>query len=267
MPTKPPRFTVDQLESIAKVLGDTDAGLTGAEIGHILDRVGVADVDPAVTKWRRLFNALVVRQNQDQNGDRTLAFINAALSPARYAGDEATFQVRRRGVNVPLAFYGLEYTEEGKFRRCAPATTLSDAEQRAHRLKAMLIQRNVETEVLSFCRAELLQDNYFHAVLEATKSVASKIRARTALKSDGAELVQEALSGTSPRLHINALSTKTEEGEQRGFANLLTGFFGTFRNPVAHAPRIEWPMSQQDALDLLSLASYIIRRLNTATLR
>ena len=264
---KPPRFTADQLEAIAKVLGDTHSGLTGSEIEYMLRRTGIRDVEPAMTKWKRIFNALVTRQNQDQNGDRTLAFINAALSPARYAGNEDLFQLRRRGVNVPLAFYGLEYTEEGKFKRCAPAATLTDAERRAHRLRIALEQRNVEPEVLEFCRAELLQDNYFHAVLEATKSVAAKIRTRTGLKSDGAELVQEALSGSSPRLCINTLQTKPEEGEQRGFVSLLTGLFGTFRNPVAHAPRIEWPVSESDALDLLSLASYVIRRLNNATVR
>jgi uncharacterized protein (TIGR02391 family) len=266
MPGNPAPFPSDQLESIAKVLGDTDARLTGAEIGDVLAQIGVEDTDPGRTKWKRLYNALAARQNRDQSGDRILAFINTALRQARYAGNEASFQLRRRGVNVPLAFYGLEYTEEGKFRRCAPAATLSDAERRADRLRSDLTQRGVEPEVLVFCRAELLQDSYFHAVLETTKSVAAKIRTRTGLKSDGAELVQEALGGQTPRLRINGLATKTEEGEQRGFANLLTGFFGTLRNPVAHAPRIEWPITEQDALDLLSLASSIVRRLNAATI-
>lgn len=98
---KPPRFTADQLEAIAKVLGDTHSGLTGSEIEYTLRRTGIRDVEPAMTKWKRIFNALVIRQNQDQNGDRTLAFINAALSPARYAGNEDLFQLRRSGVNVP----------------------------------------------------------------------------------------------------------------------------------------------------------------------
>lgn len=35
--------------------------------------------------------------------------------------------------------------------------------------------------VLKFCRAELLADNYFHAVQEAVKSVADKMRMRTGL--------------------------------------------------------------------------------------
>src|SRR5689334_2257641 len=176
-----PCMNAAALESIAKVLGDTATGLTGSEIGHILRTIGVRDVEPDATKWKRLHNALVVRQNQDRTCDRVLSFISRALSPIRYTGQEELFQSRRRGVNVTLAFYGLEYTEEGKFRRCTPALTLSEAESRADRLRAALQRRDVETEVLSFCRAELLETNCFHAVLEATKSVAAKIRTRTGL--------------------------------------------------------------------------------------
>ena len=56
-------------------------------------------------------------------------------------------------------------------------------------------------------------------------------------------------------LAINALLTDTDKGEQRGFANLLIGLFGTIRNPLAHNPKIEWEMSEQDALDILTMAS------------
>ena len=102
------------------------------------------------------------------------------------------------------------------------------------------------------------------AVLEATKSVAEKIRKKTGLKSDGARLVQESLAGDSPLLRINALASESHCSEQRGFATLLIGMFGTFRNPTAHAPRISWKMHEEDALDLFTLASYAHRRLDGA---
>ncbi|GAI25988.1 unnamed protein product, partial [marine sediment metagenome] len=85
----------------------------------------------------------------------------------------------------------------------------------------------------------MLQDNYFHAVLEATKSVASKVRLMTGLNSDGAQLIDDAFGGSNPILKINAFETDTEKSEQRGFTNLAKGLFGTFRNPTAHAPKIE----------------------------
>ncbi|MFY0570607.1 TIGR02391 family protein [Archangium lansingense] len=105
------------------------------------------------------------------------------------------------------------------------------------------------------------------AVLEATKSVAQKIRDRTGLVSDGVQLVNEAFSfnGVVPYLALSSLVTQTEQGEQRGFMTLLNGVFGTFRNPVAHAARVSWQVSEQDALDLLTLASYLHRRLDAAT--
>jgi len=71
-------------------------------------------------------------------------------------------------------------------------------------------------------------------------------------------------SGVSPKLRINALVSASEQSEQRGFTNLLKGLFGTFRNPTAHAPRIAWPMTEEDALDLFSLCSYVHRRIDSA---
>jgi len=46
--------------------------------------------------------------------------------------------------------------------------------------------------------------------------------------------------------------------------NLLIGLFGTIRNPAAHNPKIEWEMSEQDALDVLTMASLIYRKLDRA---
>ena len=261
---KPAAFSSAQLESVCKAIADTTAGLTGTEVGHILAQIRVADPDPVGTKWKRLFNALSARQNRDQSGDRILAFLAAALDPARYPGRERQFEDRRAAVNIPLRFYGLELGKDGKYRVCKRAETLPEAEQRASRLRTALEARDVDAEVLRFCRAELLQDNCFHAVLEATKSVASLLRSRTGLTGDGASLVQEALGGDKPKLRINTFVTDTDRGEQRGFVNLLVGLFGVFRNPTAHAARVEWSISEQDAMDLMSLASYVHRRLRAA---
>jgi uncharacterized protein (TIGR02391 family) len=58
--------------------------------------------------------------------------------------------------------------------------------------------------VLRFCRAELLQHNYFHAVLEASKSVADKLRTKTGEDGDGSPLVDATCSLKSgPRIAFN----------------------------------------------------------------
>ncbi|MGH9872909.1 MAG: TIGR02391 family protein [Pyrinomonadaceae bacterium] len=152
-------------------------------------------------------------------------------------------------------------------RSVAVARTITEAEARASGLRRTLVERKVHQDVLRFCRAELLQDNYFHAVFEATKSVAEKIRQLTTLTSDGARLIDDAF-GTGPagypRLVFNSLSTDSERSEHTGLMNLMKGVFGAFRNTVAHAPKIFWRVNEQDALDVLTTLSLIHRRLDGA---
>ena len=259
-----PPFTSGQLERLAQALGETYGGLTGSEIEHNLRKAGIPDIDSANTKWKRLYNAFVERQNRSQKGDCVLNFIHHALEPARYVGEKELFERRREEVNNVLAFTGLQFSATGKFVRVKKARTLGEAERRANQLRDKLKERDVHTDVLNFCRAELLEDNYFHAVLEAMKSIDAKIKSRTGLDLDGADLYDATFGGSAPRLQINPLQNKSQRSEQSGFLNLLKGLYGTFRNPTAHEARIEWQMAEQDALDLLVVASYVHRRLDKA---
>lgn len=103
-----------------------------------------------------------------------------------------------------------------------------------------------------------------HAVQEAVKSVADKIRRRTDLHDDGALLVDRAFGGEPPMLAINPRQTVSEKSEQSGFANLVRGTFGMFRNPTAHEARIRLAMTKTDAEDLLTIVSLIHRRINSS---
>ncbi len=260
-------FLAPQLEAICKVLGETDGGLTGAEIGRMLQQAGIKDVDPLSTKWKRLFAALELKQYGDKCANHILRFISDAMSPVRYTANPQVFETRKLKMNNVLLMCGYELREDGQLHVAQKASTLAEASERAKKLKNELQKRKVHSDILEFCSAELVKDNYFHAVLEATKSVASKIRKQADLKNDGGELAIEAFSlGKSgvPILAINSLRTEAEQSEQKGFMNLLIGFFGVFRNPTAHAPKIYWNMPEQDALDLLTMASYLHRRLDNA---
>jgi uncharacterized protein (TIGR02391 family) len=194
-------------------------------------------------------------------------FINRAMNPVQYTQRPSIFASRRDELNTVLALCGMHVGSDGRVRRAVKAEHLEEALARAGRLHAALVTRQVHEDVLKFCKAELLEENYFHAVFEAMKSIASKIRALSGLTDDGAPLVQQAFGiadGKSPLLAINNLVTETDRGEQRGFANLLVGLFGTIRNPLGHNPKIEWDMSEQDALDILTTASLIHRKLDRA---
>ena len=96
------------------------------------------------------------------------------------------------------------------------------------------------------------------------KSLAAKIRQLSDIDGDGAALVNQAFAGKPPILAINDFETETDRGEQRGFTNLVVGLFGTIRNPLAHNPKVEWDMSEQDTLDILTTLSLIHRKLDKA---
>jgi uncharacterized protein (TIGR02391 family) len=262
----PPIPSLDEttLRAVCNVLGDTNEGLSGSETGQLLGACGINDLFPGNTKRDRLFDALQRQQQNDGCANQVVAFIQNSMNPVRYTRDHASFEDRRLQLNQVLAFAGFSVGEDGKLSRITQAQTLSEAQERAGKLYRELMARRAHSDVIRFCRAELLQDNYFHAVFEATKSVADKIREKSGLSSDDASLVDEAFGSNLPLLALNTLRTETEWSEQKGFMNLLKGLFGTFRNTTAHAPKVKWVINEQDALDMLSFTSLLHRRLDNA---
>jgi uncharacterized protein (TIGR02391 family) len=257
-------FTQSQLQAVADALGDTSEGLTGSEIEHLLATCKMGDPSPAMTKRHRLHNAFVDSQNNRQDRIAILAFIRKSMKPELYAREPQRYEPMRANLNRALAFAGLAVDPSGELVRVERAQTLSEAQRRAAELRTDLEIRNVHPDVLRFCREELLADNYFHAVLEATKSVADKLRARTGLTDDGSILVDRALGGDLPLLAINAFEGESERAEQRGFANIVKGVFGMFRNPPAHAPKIAWAVNREDAEEAFTLLSMIHKRIDAA---
>lgn len=257
-------FNQSQIEAIADALGDTPEGLTGTEIAYLLQIAKIPDVTPTLTKRFRLFNSFAQSQNSNKDRGNIIAFITSTMQPARFSRDPERFEVIRSNLNRALAFSGLAVDANGELLRVEKAQTLPEAQKRAQELRSQLVARNVHPDVLAFCREELIADNYFHAVLEATKSVADKLRRRTGAIEDGAALIDIVFGGERPLLAINPLSTESEKSEQRGFANLLKGVFGMFRNRTAHEARLNWAMKKADAEDLLSVVSLIHRRIDSA---
>lgn len=222
-----PPFNPQQLTAIAKILGDTGSGLSGSQIEYLLQDSRIPDVSHDMTKWKRLFNAFVEHQNEKQYGNHIVMFINRAMNPVQYTDTPTVFDSRREQLNAALAFCGMTIGDDGKVRRAAHAENLPEAFARASRLHAALKGRHVHDDVLTFCKAELLESNYFHAVFEAVKSIASKIRSMSGLTCDGADLVRGAfgLNG-GPLLAINALApiqTWANNADSRFFGYGPTG--------------------------------------------
>ena len=253
-----PAFQEGQIESLAKVLGECGSG---SDISRVLGSRGLVDSSGESTQWRRLYAIFLDSQRQHGCANHVIDFVQAFLVPARFAGRIDEFEARRQELNTILAFSGLEFGKDGKFRACRAAQTLDEAEERVRTIRAKFQGRRIHPEVLKYCRSELLQDNYFHAVFEAAKGLAQRIRDMSGVQADGAALVDRVFSIDRPALAINSLRTETEKSEHKGFASLLKGCFAAVRNPLAHEPKILW-QGEDDAADYLSLISLLHRKLD-----
>ena len=262
MAVKRPTLSGEILEGLSKVLGDTSNGLSNNEITKYLKEVDLPNVFPEGTKWKRIYNAFVTYQNNKNISNNILRFINKSLHPARFVGRNQQYEDTRIELNKRLCFAGLELSESGKFREIESIFTITDAEYRASRFRKKLEQRETHYRIYEFCNAELLNENYFHSVFEAVKSVFEVIRMKSGLSVDGNLLIEQAFSINNPLIQINSLSNETEISEHRGSVNLLKGVTGMFRNTTAHAPKITWQMSEIDALDILTTLSLIHRKLD-----
>lgn len=253
-----PAFPEGQIEALAKVLGECG---TGSDISRSFSTHGIDDYSSESTKWRRLNSVFLDIQRRDRCANRVIDFIQSLLTPLRFVGRIEEFEERRKELNIVLAFSGMEYGKDGKFHYCDAVKTLDEAEQRVRTLRAKFQGRRIHPEVLKYCRAELLQDNYFHAVFEASKGLAQRIRDLSAICADGAALVDRVFSAERPVLAFNTLTTETEKSEHKGFALLLKGCFAAVRNPLAHEPKLFW-QGEDDAADYLSLISLLHRKLD-----
>lgn len=257
-----PPFDDPSIKGIARIIGDTSSGFTGAEIGRLLHVCRIPDPGE-MTKWRRIATALSDEQAKTKSGNCTVAFVKAAMQPVRWTSDQHGFIAMRDNLNTVLAFSGLSLREDGQMCRRAVATTHGEATV-ARRLRDEMLRRKGHGEIFKYCTAELVSDDCFGAVFEAVKGMGERIRQMTGLDEDGQRLVQQAFDVARPMIAFNTLRSDTERNEQRGLANLMTGVFAAFRNPEAHEPKLLWHVSEEDALDLLSTLSLVHRRLDRA---
>jgi len=260
-------FDSNTIESISKILGNTADGLTGTEINRLLQECKIENTDPDITKWKRLFNAFAQKQNKDRCSNAILYFIKQVMIPTKYINNKEQFDFFKIELNKILIFYGYEIKDDGNIRKVNKVETIAEAEKRVSRLKEKLKTRNIHKEIFKYCNEEIVSENYFHLVFEATKSLAQRIREISNLKSDGSTLIDEALSFNFdkqkiPLIAINKLDSPSLQSEQKGFMNLLKGIFSMFRNTTAHEAKIIWQIEEEEAIEILSIISYAHKKLD-----
>lgn len=248
-----------QIDGLSRTLGECG---TGSDVTRYLLEKQLSDDSGESTKWRRLYFAFEKSQKELGIANQVLDFIASYLNPARFVGKSSEFESYRSQISAILSFSGLELTDRGTIIPSERAARLSEAEARLRTISSKLKGRQVHSEVLKYCRAELMEDNYFHAVFEAAKGVMQRIRDMTSIQADGASLIDKVFSVDHPILAFNSLRTQSEQSEYKGFAMLLKGCYGAVRNPMAHEPKILWN-GEEDAVDYLTLISLLHRKLDS----
>ena len=121
-----PVFDAQRMEALCRILGDTDDGLSGSQIGYLLQDSKIPDTDPTLTKWKRLFNAFISFQNENHVGNHVVVFITRAMNPASYTARPTDFRLRQDKLNTVLAFSGMQVGDDGKVRRTGTAKNLDE---------------------------------------------------------------------------------------------------------------------------------------------
>jgi uncharacterized protein (TIGR02391 family) len=123
--------------------------------------------------------------------------------------------------------------------------------------------RNYHPEIVRHSQKLFLQQNYFHAVFESIKAFNNCVKEKSYSNKDGQELMMNVFAQNGV-LKLNTGQTESEQNVQEGVKFLASGLMRTVRNPTAHEPALDWPISKQECLDFLSMISFLFIQLDKA---
>ena len=98
----------------------------------------------------------------------------------------------------------------------------------------MELQKEITLKLFDAIKAHYESGSYSNAILDAIKVLTELIRDKTKLDGDGANLVGQAFGGSAPPIKISPMQKVSEIDEQKGFEQLLRGFYIGIRNPRTH---------------------------------
>jgi uncharacterized protein (TIGR02391 family) len=250
----------EALETLAQVIGDY---FSGSEITRLFNRSGYPEiVHDGGTKWRFVsatFESLQQRGSGIPN--HVLKVILTACNPQGWINKRDQFENLLHAINEVLAFYGLTINEEGNLLKTGEKA--STVRQTKSADECEFEARTFHPEIIKHGRSHFCRGAYFHAVFECCKTFDSAVRKNACSERSGHALMGEAFNINGP-IKLNSQQTQSEKDEQQGIMYLCMGLMNAIRNPQAHEPELNWPMSKEDALDVLALVSFLFRKLERA---
>jgi uncharacterized protein (TIGR02391 family) len=141
-------------------------------------------------------------------------------------------------------------------QECGISMTLSTESAEEHSFDS----RGFHPQVVRHARQLFVSQHYFHAVFEAAKAFNARVKEKSGIGDlDGQKLMSKVFSSDRPVIKVSPCRTATEKNIQDGYRFLAAGLMAAIRNPTAHEPALSIPMGREEALEVLSLISYLFR--------
>ena len=251
----------NQIRPICELLGNLT---TGHKISTMFFELNIeCSLDERDTKWRRLYNAVVMGFNKNNSLQTLINIIEWIMQPSLYVDNQITFNESRDDLNKRLSFIGLELLPTGKVIARSVATTLEEANETVCRLKNDLMKFSIHPQILAFCRPEIIHEDLFHLIFESSKCLMEELRNLSGLNVDGNTLVNQCFDGKNPLIVMNRLSNSDEWSEHKGLQSLLNAIVYLYRNPKAHQLKYfssETYQSTLEAMIIISRARYALEK-------
>lgn len=188
------KFDQQKIEKICDIIADTDQGLTGSQLQHVLDLCEVEysqPITPNKRKW--FFNCIADKYNLEHSVLLFKKIIECAVNPASYTEfskrNQYSFLVD--GINKVLLLEGYEINASGVIVKSVRAKNLDEIDRRINEREAKMMKRNYHYLVLRYAKQYFVEGLYFEAVFESSKGLSKKVRDLTGLSGDGVNLLKK----------------------------------------------------------------------------
>lgn len=253
-------FKLPALERLSQIIGDL---YTGSQITDLFRKAGIEGIGhDGGTKWRFLYRTFEEMQKKQYGTHNVLKFLEAVCDPQQYFGSPNAHKHILDQINEVLNFYGIKINDKGKaIHTGQKQETVPQKESEDTRL---FHNRGYHSEVVKHGREQFEHGHYFDAVDECCKAFTKYVSEKSQLDKHGFDLMSSALSlkGT---LKLNSQKTETERNEQEGLMHLCMGLMKSIRNPAEHEPQLDRKMSRIDALEILTLISFLYKQIDKTT--
>lgn len=252
-------FSPSALEQISKIIGNR---YTGSQITIFFEKCGFPQYahDGKSTKWRFVNNVLHQLQDKPDGFSNILEIVKNLCNPEEFYENAEQHKEIIESINKVLERYGFSVNEKGEIITLQEKQAVPNEKEDED--ATLFTIRNFHQEVVEHSEDLFIKGNYFHAVFESCKAFDKYVKEKSGIGKHGADLMSNALSLTKGPLKLNKQTTETEKNEQEGLMYLCMGLMKAIRNPESHEPQLDWDISREDALDILSLISFLYRQID-----